>query len=228
MSKEIEAVKIRVEDIEHEGKIEVNEWGLEVKEQLTTKDWLDAVLSLQKFDGKVQWYLGDLVVYAQSDLVGWDTEPQDGGDSGYKKLVKATGYDYGTLRVYASVARRFSSLFRETLLSQDNTNTLGFHHFRMVAPLEDNFAVYWLQKASENGWGKDKLGEEIRKWKEERGEIAEKEEAPIGYTSFKRFTKEFFDGWVPNLSKEEYDEKSWLLEVHDTIEQRLHDLGIEL
>jgi hypothetical protein len=33
---------------------------------------------------------------------------------------------------------------------------------------------------------------------------------------------------MPDISQEEYDEKTWLLEVYKTIEERLHDLGIEL
>ncbi len=227
MSKEIEA-KVRVEDIEHDGKIELGEWGLEIKETLTKKDWLDAVLSLQKFNGKVQWYLGDLVAWATGDFIGWDKKNDDGDDSRttYEKLVDATGYDYQTLRQYASVARRFPNVWREEFLKNvDARLHLSFSHFRVVAPLEDNFAVYWLKKAADNGWGAKKLAEVLRK---EYGEDVVKEEKPIGYITFKEQQDNFFKGYFPNLSQEKYDEKTWLLEIHDVTRDRLSKLGIEV
>jgi hypothetical protein len=219
MSNEIEA-QVRAE-IDGGSKFEVGEWGLTFKDQLTPGDWIEAVWQLQKYDGKIQWYLGDLAVYAESEITGW-------GESKYADLVNATGYDMQTLSTFAGVARRFPQMWRENVLSRDKVFTVSWSHFKAVAPLEDNFAVYWLQKANDNGWGVAKLREEIRKWKEERGEISEKEEEPIGYQSFKEYTKSFFRGFMPDISQEEYDEKTWLLEVYKTIEERLHDLGIEL
>ncbi len=73
--------------------------------------------------------------------------------SKYDDLVESTGYDEGTLRVFANVSRRFNNQFRENVLSRDNTFNISFHHFRAVAPLEDSYAAYWLQKAAENKWG---------------------------------------------------------------------------
>ncbi len=219
MSKEIEAV-IDANEIETKN-VEVGEWGLTFKGQLTTDEWLDVALNIQKFDGKIQWYLGDLAVYAESPTTGW-------GESKYAKLLEGTGYEYQTLRHYASISRRFDRDFRERVHMNAQNNTVSFGHFQIVAPLDDNFAAYWLEKAGNNGWGVAKLREEIRKWKESRGEIAEREEKPIGFVSFGNQMKEFFKGFVPQLTHEEYDEQTWLLEVHDTIEERLHDLGIEL
>jgi hypothetical protein len=221
MSKEIEA-QVKAE-IDGGSKFEVGEWGLTFNEQLTPKDWIEAVWELQKFDGKIQWYLGDLAVYAESAVTGW-------GESKYADLVAATGYEPNSIKKYAVIARRFPKVFRETLLEErgDTYLPISWSHFSLVSPMEDNFAVYWLQRARDNGWGVAKLREEIARWKIERGEFAEKEEEPIGYQSFKEHTKSFFRGFMPDLSQEEYDEKTWLLEVYKTIEERLHDLGIEL
>lgn len=194
--------------------IEVGEWGLTFKGQLTIQEWYDTALTIQKFDGKMQWYLGDLAVYAESPVTGW-------GESKYADLVAATGYSPESLSNMARVARRFPISFREKMPLR---NGISFNHFAVVVKLEDAFAEYWLKKAAENGWGVAKLREEINKDKE----APEKEEKPIGYTSFAEKTKEFFRGYVPNLSQEEYDEESWLLEIHDVITGRLHDLGIEL
>jgi hypothetical protein len=220
MSKEIEAV-IDASEIESKN-VEVGEWGLNFKGQLTTEEWLDVALSIQKFDGKIQWYLGDLAVYAESPTTGW-------GESKYTQLIEGTGYEYGTLRNFASVARRFNQDFRAAILSPRGYTSLeglSFNHFRLVMSLDDNFATYWLQKAADNAWGVAKLREEIRKWKEGRGEIAEKEEIPVGYSSFKEQMGRFFKGYLPNLSQEEYDYESWLLEVHDVIGKELERLGI--
>jgi len=203
-------------------RIKVEEWGLEIDGQLTKEEWLNAILAVQKYDGKLQWYLGDLAVYAESPTTGW-------GESKYEGLIGLTGYTPQTLTDFATVARRFPSVWRETFMQNITSHdVLSFSHFRAVTKLDDNFASYWLTKANDNAWGVAKLREEIKKWKEGRGEIAEKEEIPVGYTSFKEQMKDFFKGYMPNLSQEEYDEKSWLLEVHDVIEERLHDLGIEL
>lgn len=227
MSKDIEP-KIRVEDIEHEGRIEVKEWGIEIKQELTYKDWLDAMLSLQKFDGKVQWYLGDMVVYATSENTGWDKKKDKGEESKYEKLVKATGYEYGTLRVYANVARRFPLNFRENLLIQINTNdTISFAHFQVVAPLNDTFAAYWLQKANDNGWGKDKLREEIVKWKIQRGEVEKPREEPVSLRTFKEQDKKAWKGYTPMARDSfEYDETSYWLEIRDYANEQLNRLGI--
>lgn len=220
MSTEIEAV-VNASEIESKN-IEVGEWGLTFKAEITPAEWYETALAIQKFDGKLQWYLGDLAVYAESPVTGW-------GESKYADLVAATGYDYNTMKRFAVVARRFPTLFRETLLEQGaraRPITLSWSHFSTVTALDDNFAAYWLQKAADNAWGRDKLREEIRKWREERGEIAEKEEEPIGHTSFKEFEKEFFKGFSPRFTHETYDKKSWLLEVRDVIDDELESLGV--
>lgn len=175
MSNELE-VNVRVEDIVHDDRIEFKEWGLEIKQGLTIKDWLDAVLNIQKFDGKIQWYLGDLAVYAESPTTGW-------GESKYQELIDATGYDYQTLRQYASVSRRFTNEFRESILKDVDSNLqVSFAHFRMVAPLDDNFAAYFLQKAAENAWGVARLREEIRNWRDGRNELPSGESDDTEYT----------------------------------------------
>lgn len=213
-----EVVKV-IDASEIESKnVEVGEWGLEFKGQLTPQEWYEAALAIQKFDGKLQWYLGDLAVYAESPVTGW-------GESKYADLIDATGYSYQTLRHFAKVARKFSSSFRERIMeSVPMSAHVSFSHFNEVASLEEAFAEYWLRKAADNGWGVAKLREEINRDKE----TPEKAEKPIGFISFGDRMKEFFKGYMPNLTQEEYDEKSWLLEVHDVIEERLHELGIEL
>jgi hypothetical protein len=163
--------------------VEVGEWGLNFKNQLTVEEWFNTVIALQKVDGKIQWYLGDLAVYAESITTGW-------GESKYKDLVKATGYDEGTLRVMANVARRFPSEFRANVLSRDNAfERLSFHHFRAVAPLDDSYANYWLTKAAEGGWGVARLRDEIRGWANKELPSNDEDEKPL---TFAQRVKEAF------------------------------------
>ncbi len=178
--------------------IEVGEWGLDFKGQLTTEEWLDAVIKLQKFDGKIQWYLGDLAVYAESPTTGW-------GESKYSDLIDATGYAYDSLRRYASVARRFTAKFRDEFFKRGDTYPqISFNHFQLVAPLDDNFAFYWLEKAAKNGWGVSKLREEIRKWKDEKDGIIdaeEEDETEYEIPTFAQVTKEMAT-WAKNYAKD--------------------------
>lgn len=198
MSNELE-VKVRVEDIEHNDRIEFGEWGLEIKQGLTIKDWLDAVLSIQKFDGKIQWYLGDLAVYAESPTTGW-------GESKYTDLIAATGYAYETLTKYATVARRFPVAFRESILKQmELTPSISFSHFQEVKALDDNFASYWLKKAADNGWGVARLREEVKAWKEsrenERTVDMEVDDEGIYVPTFNQAFKDLAS-WAKNYAKE--------------------------
>lgn len=164
MSKAIELFK----EGEVESKnIEVGEWGLVFKGQLTPDEWYKATLAIQKFDGKIQWYLGDLAAYAESPVTGW-------GESKYAELMEGTGYDYQTLSKFAQTARRFSINFREQIMVDDH-QCLSFSHFYTVKGLNDEYAYYWLGKAADNAWGVAKLREEIRKWKEQGSESDEEE-----------------------------------------------------
>ena len=226
MSRDIEAV-VNIKEIESKN-VEVGEWGLNFKGQLTTEEWLDVALSIQKFDGKIQWYLGDLAVYAESDVTGWDKKKED-GKSKYDDLINATGYDRKTFTDYATAARRFTPLWREEF-TKDNPlrNGLSFNHFRAVITLDDNFAGYWLDKAGNNAWGVAKLREEIRKWKEGRGKIIEREEKPIGIVTYKQLHDDFIRRYPPTHPEKEYDEVTYLLEVYDAAKERLHQLGIEV
>jgi hypothetical protein len=178
--------------------IEVGEWGLDFKGQLSTEEWLDAVIKLQKFDGKIQWYLGDLAVYAESPTTGW-------GESKYSDLIDATGYSYQTLAHFAKVARRFTSNGREKVFKQLPTSAnISFSHFVEVAPLDDNFAFYWLEKAAKNGWGVSKLRDEIRKWKDEKEGIIdaeEEDENEYEIPTFAQVTKEMAT-WAKNYAKD--------------------------
>ena len=157
-------------------------------------------------------------MYAESPTTGW-------GESKYDDLVRETGYDKGTLKVYASIARRFNSKFRENVLIQINEfNSISFAHFQLVAPLDDTRAEYWLKKAAESEWGVAKLREELNRGKDGSGRA--ESEVSETYQSFKECGKNFFKDFTPSMRSGIYDETSWLLEVKEVIEERLEELGV--
>jgi len=159
MTKEIE---VRAAPEIESKNIEVGEWGLNITGALTPEEWHKALLEVQKYDGKLQWYLGDLVVYAEA-INGFTSMQGQDGKSKYQNLIESTGYQSQTLKQYASVARRFTNEFRERIYEYTKFKTLSFAHFQFVASLEDNFAEYWLKRAAENLWGVARLREALNK-----------------------------------------------------------------
>lgn len=134
--------------------IKATEYGIEFTGKPTIKEWHQAVQAVQKINGLCQWYLGDLIVYAESPVTGW-------GESKYADLLDATGYEYGTLMNYARTARRFPPEFREAILSNVNIRNLSFEHFYQVASLSDERAIYFLEMVRDGGWSVAKLRQEI-------------------------------------------------------------------
>lgn len=163
MSNEIEAITVKdgngiVSGTDH---IAVTEYGIEFdsEHRPTIDEWLSVVNRVQKIHGMSQFYLGDLIVFAESPVTGW-------GESKYTDLIEATGYDYQTLRIFASVARRFNPTVRKLVYSNKQiTNSVTFAHFQHVASLDDEHALYFLEKVAEGRWTVRRLREEIERLK---------------------------------------------------------------
>jgi hypothetical protein len=165
--------------------IKATEYGIEFAGNVTMKEWFQAVQSVHKVKELCQWYLGDLIVYAESPLTGWGEK--------YNELIDITGYDYGTLAKFAYAARRFTPGFRESVFSAGGKNSsyinLSWGHFIEVASLSDEKALYLLDAAQEGGWGRDRLREEVANLKRkpslpEPKENLETEEVPDGFVPF--------------------------------------------
>ncbi len=89
------------------------------------------------------WWLGDWLVF------GEDRFPDR-----YLRAVSGTRLNYGTLRNYAWVARRFEVSRRH--------DGLSFHHHLEVAALPEAEQDLWLNRAEELKWSKNKLRSELR------------------------------------------------------------------
>lgn len=219
MSTEIEAVSESLElDTQH---IKATQYGLIIEGQPTPDEWVNVMLKLQGGETLMQWYKADLAACAESLTLGW-------GDSKYEELSARFDSSIATLRKLASVARRFPISFREKLVSRSrNMFSLSMSHFDATMGMSDEYAEYWLVKAAENQWGRDKFREEIVKWKIERGDINEPREEPMSFKTFKELQKNAWKDYTPMARDSfEYDKTSYWLEVRDYANEQLKELGI--
>ena len=89
------------------------------------------------------WWIADWLVYGECTF-------QDR----YEEAIKRTSLSYQTLRNYTWVARKFPLPRRRQALSFS-------HHLEVVA-LEQPEQDYWLRKAEELGWSRNRLRAEVR------------------------------------------------------------------
>lgn len=163
--------------------IKATEYGIEFTGKPSIKEWYQAVQAVQKANSMCQWYLGDLIVYAESPVTGW-------GQSKYDDLMEATGYEYSTVTKFASMARRFPPSFREQIFADDRKR-LSFDHFYQVASLEDEHAFYFLGMVQDGGWSVARLREEVVRHKNGGSlppprEPKEPEELPDGWSELRQ------------------------------------------
>lgn len=197
-------------------KVVFGNYGAEITTSLTPDEWCKAVEAVGKVNSMTQFYLGDLVVYAESPVTGWGEK--------YTDLVELTGYENQTLRSYAVVARAFPQTIREEIVGAHQQ--ISWEHFRRTLGLDLDTAKRFLETAGEAGWSTRRLAEEVAKYKA-GGRLEDVgEEEPIGYKSFKQQMKNQFKNYMPQIPDEEYDEITWLTEIRDWAEARLEELGV--
>lgn len=198
-------------------KVVFGNYGAEITTALTPDEWCKAVEAVGKVNSMTQFYLGDLVVYAESPVTGWGEK--------YTDLVELTGYEYESLKQYATVARQFPREFRELVYAHTPAN-ISWGHFQKAQGLDLDTAKHFLTTAGEAGWSTRRLAEEVAKYKA-GGRLEDVgEEEPIGYKSFKQQMKNQFKNYMPQRPDEEYDEVAWLTEIRDWAEARLEELGV--
>lgn len=136
----------------------VTEYGIEFPGNPTLPEWKQAMLGLQKAQTRLQFYLGDMFIYAEYT---W-------GGSIYADLVEHSGYDIQTIRNYVWVARRFPSEFRKAVIAQSSAHAdiCAFSHYVKVAALDDDQeAMRLLKMTSKAGWSCERLHDEVKKIK---------------------------------------------------------------
>lgn len=136
--------------------LKVTEFGIEEIGSVSPEEIQGALKSVMKFDTVLQFYIGDLINIASFK---WGEK--------YDKWEEATGYEYDALARFASVASRFPASFREAIFGHmtKNSSVVSFYHFRTVAPLPDEKALYFLQMVRDGKWSVAKLEDEIKRSK---------------------------------------------------------------
>lgn len=129
--------------------------GLTFPRQLPFDRWLRIGNSLSAAHTSSAWCLGDWLIYGEGEYPGR-----------YRDAIERTSLDYQTLRNYAWVSRQFPMLRRR--------ETLSFGHHAEVASRPVSEQDFWLRKAEELGWSRNRLRREVRSSMDERTPIHEK------------------------------------------------------
>jgi hypothetical protein len=117
--------------------------------------WEQVGTRLLSFANSSTWWIADWLVYGESTF-----------RDRYEEAIKRTSLSYQTLRNYTWVARRFPLPRRRPALSFS-------HHLEVVA-LEQPEQDYWLRKADELSWSRNKLRTEVRgSLRNRQGELTE-------------------------------------------------------
>ncbi|MFJ7278886.1 LmbU family transcriptional regulator [Kitasatospora sp. NPDC098663] len=125
------------------GAISIPRTGLDLPNRLPYEKWVLMGRLLSTVHASSAWCLGDWLVHGETAYSGR-----------YREAVETCSLNYQTLRNYAWVARRFPLSRRRDALS--------FGHHAEVASLADPEQDYWLRKAEDHGWSRNRLRAEVR------------------------------------------------------------------
>lgn len=117
--------------------------GLQLPSRLPFEKWIGIGQRLAALSTSTAWCLGDWIVYGEDAYSGR-----------YRDAIEQTSLDYQTLRNYAWVVRRFPQSRRRDKLS--------FGHHAEVTALMQPEQDFWLRKAEELGWSRNRLRREVR------------------------------------------------------------------
>lgn len=143
----------------HIPKVKATAIGLLFDEQLTADEWASIWPQFELVADRIQWLIGDWLVYGQKNNYG----------EKYEKQIAVTGYKYKSLANMTSVCRSVQfSLRRENLT---------FGHHALVSSFEPKQQQQWLELAEANRWDIQKLSSEIRR---AAGKPQEKNQQSLG------------------------------------------------
>lgn len=123
--------------------IEVHKSGLLFTSKQSVSTWEQIGAKLFSLADSSTWWIADWLVYGESTF-------QDR----YEEAIKRTSLSYQTLRNYTWVARRFPLSRRR--------QSLSFSHHLEVVALDQPEQNYWLRKAEEQNWSRNRLRAEVR------------------------------------------------------------------
>ncbi len=132
--------------------------GLELSQPIRFRDWERLGQYVLSAHESSSWWVGDWLVYGQEAF-----------RDRYQEALHRTSLDYQTLRNYAWVARRFE-------LSRRRDN-LSFGHHAEVAALPPAEQDYWLRKAQNLDWSRNRLRIEVKRSLRERNDERRKDDS---------------------------------------------------
>lgn len=132
--------------------------GMQFPRKLSYERWKTIGHQLASVGRWSAWCLGDWLVHGEEAYSGR-----------YRDAVDQSGLDYQTLRNYAWVARRFDLSRRR--------DTLSLAHHAEVASLPQHEQDFWLRKAEEARWSRNRLRKEVRASLAERSALAPSDSA---------------------------------------------------
>ncbi|MDQ7807548.1 LmbU family transcriptional regulator [Amycolatopsis sp. A133] len=138
-----------------EAGVQFHKSGLLFTAKHSLSTWEKVGSNLFSFADSSTWWIADWLVYGESTF-----------HDRYREAVQRTSLSYQTLRNYTWVARRFP-------LSRRRQGLSFSHHLEVVA-LDRPEQDYWLRKAEEATWSRNKLRGQIRSSKlAQQGEITQ-------------------------------------------------------
>lgn len=117
--------------------------GLQITPGVPLEAWKRVGQQIHRIADSSCWWYGDWLVYGEQSYPGR-----------YREAIRQTNLDYQTLRNYAWVARAFELSRRR--------DSLSFQHHAEVAALPDDQQEIWLSRATEFGWSRRRLREELK------------------------------------------------------------------
>lgn len=121
----------------------VTSTGMQINRRLSLDSWERLGEQLFAVSDSAAWWVADWLVFGESAF-------QDR----YLEAARRTNLNHQTLRNYAWVARRFGPSRRREALT--------FGHHAELAALQEPEQDYWLRKAEELGWSRNRLRREVR------------------------------------------------------------------
>lgn len=112
-----------------------------------------------KTDGIKDWLARGKAIIAKAENTAWEIgdwmiEGEQRWGSKYREAMELSGFEYGTLRVFACVSKGFELLRRR--------NKLRFGHHQEVLALDAPQQDEWLNKAEANQWSVHELRRNLR------------------------------------------------------------------
>lgn len=174
-----------------ESKFTLTPCGIDFHGDLSFEEWEKIGEKLGDAERSIGFMIGDWINYAESK---WGEK--------YNEAIAATGLEYGTLRLYAYVARKVQLLYRY--------NNLTFTHHYAVAKLKDpDEQKHWLSMAEKHDLSVQRLRKSINFGRIATEKEVEGDPADRGYVTYLALLNRIRRWWARETQKapvEEWDE----------------------